>query len=176
MNDPVGNGWCGFPVGISIMVGARIVLALLSIFRGQNHALMMGSSCLMTAGTEALAGLDRDNLQVAYGLFVFAGLGIGGTIVPASIMTTIICHDDLITTVAALTFSIRVVAGAIGHTTYYNALYSKALPLLTTAGVEAAREQACSTSLRSRILEPCSLCRSTRRYCLLLAGCRRNRI
>jgi hypothetical protein len=55
MNDPVGNGWCGFPVGISIMVGARIVLALLSIFRGQNHALMMGSSCLMTAGTEALA-------------------------------------------------------------------------------------------------------------------------
>ena len=55
-------------------------------------------------------------------------------------MTTIICPDDLIATVAALTLSIRVVGGAIGYTTYYNVLYSKALPLLTEAVVKASIE------------------------------------
>ena len=80
---PVGNGWRGLPVGISIMVGACTVLALLSILRGHNRALLIGSSCLMTAGTGALAALDRDNLHVAYGLLVLAGLGIGGIVVPA---------------------------------------------------------------------------------------------
>ena len=139
-HDPVGNGWRGLPIGLSIMVGACVVLALLSIFRGHNRALLVTSSCLMTAGQGALACLNRENLQVAYGLLVLAGLGIGGIVVPASIMTTIICPDDLIATVAALTLSIRVVGGAIGYTAYYNILYSKALPLLTDAVVNASIE------------------------------------
>jgi hypothetical protein len=139
-HDPIGNGLRGLPIGVSIMVGACVVLVLLSIFRGHNRALLIGSSCLMTAGQGALACLNRDNLQVAYGLLVLAGLGIGGIVVPASIMTTIICPDDLIATVAALTLSIRVVGGAIGYTTYYNILYSKALPLLTDAVVKASIE------------------------------------
>jgi hypothetical protein len=94
----------------------------------------------MTAGTGALAALNHDNLQVAYGLLVLTGLEIGGIVVPASIMTTIICPDDLIATVAALTLSIRVVGGTVGYTTYYNLLYSKALPLVTAAVVQASME------------------------------------
>jgi hypothetical protein len=59
---------------------------------------------------------------------VLAGLGIGGIVVPASIMTTIICPDDLIATVAALTLSIRVIGGAVGYTVYYNVFIQKFVP------------------------------------------------
>ena len=51
--------------------------------------------------------------------------------VPASIITTIICPDDLIATIAALTLAIRVVGGAIGYTTYYNVFLSKFIPELS---------------------------------------------
>jgi hypothetical protein len=63
-----------------------------------------------------------------WGLLVLAGLGIGGIVVPASIITTIICPDDLIATISALTLSIRVVGGSIGYTIYYNVFISKFVP------------------------------------------------
>jgi hypothetical protein len=44
-------------------------------------------------------------------VLIVAGLGIGGILVPASIITTIVCPDDLIATVSALTLSIRVIGG-----------------------------------------------------------------
>lgn len=84
----------------------------------------------MTAGCGALAAARHDNMNAVYGILVVAGLGIGGIVVPASIITTIICPDDLIATVAALTLAIRVVGGAIGYTTYYNVFYSKFVPAL----------------------------------------------
>lgn len=40
-------------------------------------------------------------------------------------MTTIICPDDLIATVAALTLAIRVIGGSIGYTVYYNVFIHK---------------------------------------------------
>lgn len=43
-------------------------------------------------------------------------------------MTTIICPDDLIATVAALTLSIRVIGGAVGYTAYYNVFIQKFVP------------------------------------------------
>lgn len=139
-HDPIANGWRGLPVALSIAVGACVVLVLLSVFRGYNRALMIGSSCLMTGGTAAFAALNRDNVQLAYVLLVITGLGIGGIIVPASVMTTIICPDDLIATISALTLSIRILGGAIGYTTYYNVLYSKLRPILATAVVGACIE------------------------------------
>ena len=139
-HDPIANGWRGLPVAFSIVVGGGIVLVLLSFLRGYNRALMIGSTCLMTGGTAAFAVLNRDNVQLTYVLLVIAGLGIGGIIVPASVMTTIICPDDLIATMAALTLSIRVLGGAIGYTTYYNVLYSKVRPILAAAMVGACIE------------------------------------
>lgn len=53
-------------------------------------------------------------------LLIIGGFGIGGIVVPASIITTIICPDDLIATIAALTLSIRVIGGAVGYAVYYN--------------------------------------------------------
>jgi len=130
-HDPVGVGIRGIPIGFSILVGACIVLWLLSVFRGHNRALMIVSSCMMTAGCGALAAARRDNLNAVYGILVVAGLGIGGIVVPASIITTIICPDDLIATIAALTLAIRVVGGAIGYTTYYNVFLNKFIPKLS---------------------------------------------
>jgi hypothetical protein len=53
-------------------------------------------------------------------LLIISGLGIGGIVVPASIITAIICPDELIATVTALTLTIRVLGGAIGYAIYYN--------------------------------------------------------
>lgn len=80
---------------------------------------------LTDLGVGALACARADNLHQLWGLLVLAGLGIGGIVVPASIITTIICPDDLIATVAALTLAIRVIGGAIGYTTYYNVFINK---------------------------------------------------
>jgi hypothetical protein len=46
-------------------------------------------------------------------ILIIAGLGIGGILVPASIITTIVCPDDLIATVSAVTLSIRVIGGGM---------------------------------------------------------------
>ena len=86
---------------------------------------------MMTAGCGALAAARIDNLNAVYGILVVAGLGIGGIVVPASIITTIICPDDLIATVTALTLAIRVIGGAIGYSVYYNVFYNKFVPLLS---------------------------------------------
>ncbi|KAI9370659.1 fungal trichothecene efflux pump [Aspergillus egyptiacus] len=127
-HDPVDLGIRSLPIGFGIMFGACIVLWLLSVFRGHNKELLVASSVLMTAGCGAMAVADTDNLYQLWGILVIAGLGIGGIVVPASIITTIICPDDLIATISALTLSIRVVGGSIGYTIYYNVFVSKFVP------------------------------------------------
>ncbi len=130
-HDPVGVGIRGLPIGFSILTGACVVLWLLSVFRGHNRELMIVSSVLMTAGCGAISIGTRDNLHQLWGILVLAGLGIGGIVVPASIITTIICPDDIIATVAALTLSIRVIGGCIGYTVYYNVFINKFVPNAT---------------------------------------------
>jgi hypothetical protein len=82
-------------------------------------------------GCGALACATRDNLHQLWGILILAGLGIGGIVVPASIITTIICPDDLIATVAALTLSIRVIGGSVGYCVYYNVFVNKFVPNAT---------------------------------------------
>ena len=130
-HDPVGVGIRGIPVGFSILAGACIVLWLLSVFRGRNKELMIAASILMTAGCGALSIARVDNLNQLWGILVVAGLGIGGIVVPASIISTIICPDDLIATVSALTLAIRVIGGSIGYCIYYNVFINKFVPAAT---------------------------------------------
>ena len=127
-HDPVQVGLRTFPGGMAIMVGCVITLYLLSLFRGRNKELMIFSSVIMTAGTGALACATRYNLDQLWGILILGGLGIGGIVVPASIITTIICPDDLIATVSALTLSIRVLGGSVGYCAYYNVFLSKFVP------------------------------------------------
>lgn len=104
-HDPVGVGIRGIPVGFSILAGACIVLWLLSVLRGHNKELLIASSILMTAGCGALAIGRVDNLYQLWGLLVLAGLGIGGIVVPASI----ICRLD------RLPFSLEIIANRISN-------------------------------------------------------------
>jgi hypothetical protein len=130
-HDPIGVGLRGMPIGFCILGGACIVLVLISHFRGGNRIFLFISSCLMTAGCAGLAGARIDNINAVYGILVVAGLGIGGIVLPASIITTIICPDDLIATVTALTLAVRVIGGAVGYTVYYNVFINKFTPILS---------------------------------------------
>ena len=94
---------------------------------------MIVSCVFMTAGTGAMSIARPDNLSVLWIILIIAGLGIGGIVVPASIITTIICPDDLIATVSALTLSIRVLGGSIGYCAYYKLVSEN--PFLVTADV-----------------------------------------
>ncbi|KIW03964.1 hypothetical protein, variant [Verruconis gallopava] len=124
-HDPWEVGKRNLCLGFPILAGACIGLALLSFTKGRIRELMLVSCCVMTAGGGAFAALNRDNLWLSYILLIISGLGIGGIVVPASIISTIICPDELIATVAALTLSIRVLGGAIGYAIYYNVFVQK---------------------------------------------------
>jgi hypothetical protein len=85
-HDPIGVGIRGLPIGFSILAGACIVLVLLSVLKGHIKELLIVSSVLMTAGCGSLAVADVNNLSVLWGLLILAGLGVGGIVVPASII------------------------------------------------------------------------------------------
>ena len=127
-HDPIGVGIRGIPVGFGILAGAFIALWALSAFRGHNKAILIVASILMTAGCGALSIARPDNLHQLWGILIVASLGIGGIVVPASVMSTIVCPPDLIGTITALTLSIRVIGGSIGYCAYYNIFISKFTP------------------------------------------------
>ncbi|PSK33560.1 hypothetical protein B9Z65_7447 [Elsinoe australis] len=130
-HDPVGVGLRGLPVGFAILAGAFICLWLMTALKGQLRLLMIVSSVLMTAGCGAMSIATPYNMSKLWGILIVAGLGIGGIVVPASIAATIVCPDDLIATVAALTLAIRVVGGSVGYAIYYNVFISKFVPAAT---------------------------------------------
>jgi len=119
-HDPKEIGIRNLALGFPILAGACIILVLLSVTRGRIRELMFISCCFMTAGSGGMAALHRDNVWVSYVCLIISGLGIGGIVVPASIITAIICPDELIATVTALTLAIRVLGGAIGYSIYWN--------------------------------------------------------
>ena len=119
------------PFAFGILGGCVISLFLLSWFRGNIKWILFGSSVLMTAGCGSLAAARLDNIKSVYAILLFAGLGVGGIVVPASMITTIICPSEVIATVTALTIAVRIVGGAIGYTIYYNVFVAKLVPLLT---------------------------------------------
>ena len=90
-HEPVGVGLRGLPVGFAILAGACIILVLLSIMRGNIRFLMILSTSLMTLGTGLMSIANRNNIGGVYVILIVAGLGIGGILVPASIITTIVC-------------------------------------------------------------------------------------
>jgi len=131
-------------LGFPILAGACIVLVLLSWTKGKIRELMFGSCVLMTLGTGLMVLMKRDNIWLSYILLIISGLGVGGIVVPASIITAIICPDELIATVTALTISIRVLGGAIGYAIYYNVFLEhfktnsqeQLVPVLVAAGIK----------------------------------------
>jgi len=124
-HDPVGVGIRNISLGFSVLAGACLNLALLTYLKGHIRTMMLVSCIFMTAGGGAMAALRVDNLWLVYVVLTIACLGIGGIVVPASIITTIICPDDIIATVTALTLAIRVLGGALGYAIYYNVFLNR---------------------------------------------------
>ena len=77
----------------------------------------------LLTGTGAVSVGTRDNIAVMYVLVTLGSLGVGGVIIPSSIIAQICCPNELIATVTAITLSIRYIGGAIGYTAYYNVFY-----------------------------------------------------
>jgi hypothetical protein len=99
---------------------------------------------LTAPGTALMVTLNRYNVWRSYIFLIISGLGVGGIVVPASIITAIICPDELIATVTALTISIRVLGGAIGYAIYYNVFLEhfktnakkEIVPILLSVGIK----------------------------------------
>jgi Fungal trichothecene efflux pump (TRI12) len=129
------------PFGYAVATGVVLVNWGLSLFRGANRELLILSSAMMTAGIGALASVDQNHRALGIGLSVLGGFGVGGIIIPAATILTIICPDEVIATATAITFSVRLIGGSIGYAIYFNIFENKlnaVLPTLVgTAAVEA---------------------------------------
>jgi hypothetical protein len=88
-------------------------------------------TALMTAGTGAVAVSTPQNLNTIYAIVTLASIGVGGVIIPSSIIAQIACPDELIATITAITLSIRYIGGAIGFAVYSNLFFRKVTDNLT---------------------------------------------
>ena len=75
-----------------------------------------------------MSAATKHNLPIMYGLVSIAALGVGGVIIPCSIIAQLVCPDELIGTITAITLAIRYIGDAIGFSVYENVLYHKFLP------------------------------------------------
>merc|ERR1712093_545954 len=92
----------------------------------------------MTAGTGLMSLADRDNLGAVYAIVTIASFGVGGVIIPASIIAQIVCPPEFIGTITAITLAIRYLGGAIGFSAYYNIFYPKLVAALEERGIQVA--------------------------------------
>ncbi|KAH7088754.1 major facilitator superfamily domain-containing protein [Paraphoma chrysanthemicola] len=130
-DDPVGIGIRSLPIGFGIIGGAVICLLLIPITKGRIRALMIFFTGMMTACTGAVAVSNPHNLNAVYAIVTFASIGVGGVIIPSSIIAQIACPDELIATITAITLSIRYIGGAIGFAVYSNLFFRKVTSSLT---------------------------------------------
>jgi hypothetical protein len=131
-NDPVGIGLRSLPIGFGIIGGAFIALLLIPITKGRVKAIMIVATAMMTAFCGAVSISRPDNIAVMYVIVTFASLGVGGVIIPGSIIAQIVCPSELIATITAITLAIRYIGGAIGFTAYYNVFYHVRRPCTIT--------------------------------------------
>jgi hypothetical protein len=92
---------------------------------------MVFFTAMMTAGTGAVCIARPDNLDAVYAIVTIASVGVGGVIIPCSIIAQIACPDELIATITAITLSIRYLGGAIGFAVYSNLFFHKVTIHLT---------------------------------------------
>jgi len=95
----------------------------------------------MTAFVAALGSVTPNTPARGIVFSFFAGLGVGGLLLPAATILTIVSPDEVIATITAATVSIRLVGASIGYSVYFNVLENKLTqilaPNLGTAAAEA---------------------------------------
>lgn len=118
-HDPIGIGIGSLPVGFGIIAGAGIALFLIPVTKGRVKAIMIVATAVMTAFCGAVSVSTPENMSLMYFIVTFASLGVGGVIIPSSIIAQIVCPPELIATITAITLSIRYIGGAIAFTAYH---------------------------------------------------------
>jgi hypothetical protein len=112
-------------MGFGIIGGSWIALTILPYIRGRIKELMIIATCIMTAFCGAMSIGTPFNLHTMYIIVLFAALGCGAVIIPASIIAQIVCPPELIATITAISLAIRYLGGAVAFTAYYNAVESQ---------------------------------------------------
>jgi hypothetical protein len=142
-DDPVGIGIRSLPIGFGIIGGAVIALVLIPITGGRIKLIMIVATAVMTAFCGAVSISTPHNLGVMYVIVTFASLGVGGVIIPSSIIAQICCPSDLIATITAITLAIRYIGGAIGYTAYYNSEYYERISWRHVSCLPAKSQDVC---------------------------------
>lgn len=102
-----------------ILFGAGFFSYLITRFQGSIRPQMMISCILMMIGFGLLAIVTPTRTTLAGFMISIACVGVGGIIIPASVITQLCTPDEYLGTVTALTFVMRVLGGGIGFTVYY---------------------------------------------------------
>lgn len=112
------------------LFGAGFFSWTITRFQGSIRPQMALSCAMMAAGLGSLKAVTALEPWAA-GLCVFiGGVGIGGIIVPASVITQLCSPDEFLGTVTGLTFIARVLGGGIGFTVFYDVLNKKVAEIL----------------------------------------------
>lgn len=124
-DDPIGIGIRSLPIGFGVIAGAVIALMAIPLTKGRIKLIFIVATALMTAFCGAVSISTPHNLNIMYVIVTFGALGVGGVIIPSSIIAQIVCPPELIATITAITLAIRYIGGAIGYTAYYNGQFNK---------------------------------------------------
>jgi Fungal trichothecene efflux pump (TRI12) len=95
---------------------------------------------MMTAGIAALSTVNQNTPGRGMGLSFLAGFGVGGLLLPAATILTIISPDELIATITSATISVRQVGCSVGFAIYFNVLQNKLAQILAPNVAAAAAE------------------------------------
>lgn len=124
-NDPIQVGLKGLPPAISTTIGAIFFNAMLSTFKKNSREVLLCGAIIMTAFGGSLACMTPENPKTTVALATITCFGLGGMIVPTASVALLVAPDQLLTTAAALSLSVRTIGGAIGYSIYYNVFVNK---------------------------------------------------
>lgn len=135
------NGLRGLPIGFGIVAGSCVGLILLGsvgiLCRKAKH-LMIFWSLFMTAFLGAMSAARTDNVGYALAMICLASFGVGGVILPVSVISQIVAPTELIGTVSALVLSCRYLGGSLAFSAFFNVFYAKNYPLAVVTGAKIA--------------------------------------
>jgi hypothetical protein len=143
-DDPVSIGIGSLPVNFGLIFGTVVVALLISILKGNIRTLLIISTLVMIAFNGAMAIANQNNLTLLWVIVSIACIGVGATMVPVQIIATIICPDDLLATITAVTIVVRILGGCLGYAIYSNIFAAKfsdeatkhIIPVLMNMGIK----------------------------------------
>lgn len=142
---------------IGTLFGAGFFSWTITRFKGSIRPQMALSCLLMMGGLGGLRGVSENQPWLAGLLIFIGGVGVGGIIVPASVITQLCSPDEYLGTVTALTFIARVVGGAIGFTVYYYVLNHRVTLLLESYNTNTDALAAITILLKAGIADPAKI-------------------